>query len=131
MIAAGIGFRRGCPAAQMEAALSVALQAASARASALTLVCVPDFKAADSSLALFMAQLDLPLRLFSLATLRACPLPTMTQSSAILQRYGVGSLSEACALLAALEHGAGARLLGPRSSAGSATCALAISEGSP
>lgn len=129
MIALGLGFRAGCSAAQLMAALETALADLGHARSEIDSLCVPEFKRHDASLAELVALLEKPLRLFSLAALRACPLPTLTQSSEILRRYGVGSLSEACALNGALLHGKHARLLAPRLIAGSVTCALAISEG--
>jgi len=125
VISAGLGFRAGVSRAQLRAALEQALAEHGRPLSELSVLCVADFKGDDAELR--AEQLQKPLRVCALALLRAAPEPTLTQSSEVLRRYGVGSLSEACALAGAFAHGAGARLLGPRLIAGSVTCALAIS----
>jgi cobalt-precorrin 5A hydrolase len=128
VIAAGLGFRAGCSAEQLGAALAAALGEHGLDPSQIACLCVPAFKRSDKSLIALAALLEKPLQACSLSALHALPLPTLTQSSEILRRYGVGSLSEACALYGALAHGREARLLAPRLIAGSVTCALAISE---
>ena len=130
MIAVGLGFRAGVSQAALARALRETLAQSGFAPSALACLCVPELKQADPELVALVGELQLPMHAFSLAALRASPLPTLTQSSEVLRRYGVGSISEACALLGALAHGKQARLLGPRTIAGSVTCALAISEGS-
>jgi cobalt-precorrin 5A hydrolase len=127
VIAAGLGFRAGSSLAELERGLDAALAAHGRSLSELGCLSVADFKRADSSLAELVARLGKPLYVCSPLALRAGP-PTLTQSSEILRRYGVGSISEACALAGALAHGKQARLLGTRVIAGSVTCALAISE---
>lgn len=127
MIAAGLGFRAGCSRGQLEAALHAALEEHQRALSELRCLAVAEFKAQDASLLELAQAIGKPLQVCALAELRGSALPTLTQSSEILRRYGVGSLSEACALAAALAHGESARLLGPRLLAGSVTCALAIS----
>lgn len=127
MIAAGLGFRAGVSRAQLRAALERALAEHGRTLSDVHTLCVADFKGDDLELRALAEQLEKPLHVFALDTLRAAP--TLTQSSEVLRRYGVGSLSEACALAGAFAHGSGARLLGTRLIAGSVTCALAISLG--
>jgi cobalt-precorrin 5A hydrolase len=127
VITAGLGFRAGATRAQLEAALSAALAEHGHAPSALNCLAVTDFKARDSNLLELARALEKPLHICALSALRASAPPTLTQSSEILRRYGVGSLSEACALAGALTYGKSARLLGPRLIAGSVTCALAIS----
>jgi cobalt-precorrin 5A hydrolase len=129
VISAGLGFRAGATLAQLEGALDAALALYERELSELGWLCVADFKRDDENLLRLSARLDKPLALCTPAALRAAP-PTLTQSPEILRRYGVGSVSEACALHGALAHGSGPRLLGPRLVAGSVTCALAISESS-
>lgn len=131
MIAAGLGFRAGCSRGQLEAALQAALAEHKRALSDVNCLAVADFKARDASLLELSSALAKPLHVATLATLRGHALPILTQSSEILRRYGVGSLSEACALAGALAHGKSARLLGPRLIAGSVTCALAISLDQP
>jgi len=128
VISVGLGFRAGSSLEELERALGAALAAREKSVGEIERICVPDFKQADANLGLLIARLGKPLVPCSPAALRACPLPTLTQSSELLRRFGVGSTSEACALLGALAQGKQARLLGPRLVAGSVTCALAISE---
>lgn len=129
MISAGLGFRAGTTLKELEDALQAALARHERTLAELGSLCVADFKRDAASLRALSARIDKPLVLCTPAALRAA-LPTRTQSLEILRRYGVGSLSEACALHGALAHGSSARLLGPRLLAGSVTCALAISESS-
>jgi cobalt-precorrin 5A hydrolase len=129
VIVAGLGFRAGCSAAQLEAALHAALAPLALDPCELGALCVPEFKREDASLGELSLRLGKPFLAFSLGALRALDTPTLTQSSEVLRRYGVGSISEACALCGAFAHGRRARLLAPRLIAGSVTCALAISEG--
>jgi cobalt-precorrin 5A hydrolase len=128
MICAGFGFRDSCPEADLERAFVAALAAAGVERGQVTLWSAPAFKPALVT-ALAAAQ-GIPLALIELSTLQHLPLPTLTQSQHVAPRYGVGSIAEGCALAGALRAGAGVRLLGARVSAGSASCALAISESS-
>jgi cobalamin biosynthesis protein CbiG len=131
VIAAGLGFRAGCTHAQLDAALRASLREHARALHDVSCLAVADFKAEDEQLLALARALGKPLHVCALAALRANVLPTLTQSSEITRRYGVGSLSEACALSAAAARGSSARLLGPRSLAGSVTCALAISLDQP
>jgi cobalt-precorrin 5A hydrolase len=127
MIAAGLGFRAGVSRAQLLGALEQALAEHGRRLDEVRALCVADLKRHNAELGALAEQLAKPLHSCALEALRAAPLATLTQSSEVLRRYGVGSLSEACALSGALVNGSAARLLGPRLIAGSVTCALAIS----
>ena len=129
LICAGFGARDAGPPEDLERSLELALCAAGLTRAALRTLCAPDFK--QPRIAHFAQTLGLPLVLVSQEELRQGPLPTLTHSARVIERHGVGSIAEACALLGARRLGpAGAlRLLGPRASAASATCALAISEG--
>ena len=128
LICAGFGVRDAGPLEDLERALAAALAAAGLKQAALGTLCAPDFK--QARVAPFALTLGLPLALVSLEQLRQGPLPTLTRSPRVIERYGVGSIAEACALLGARRLGPAGRLrlLGPRVSAASATCALAISE---
>jgi cobalt-precorrin 5A hydrolase len=130
MIAVGLGFRAGVSRAQLLSALEQALAEHGRKLEEVSALCVADFKRHDPELRALAEQLGKPLHVCALDALRAAPLATLTQSSEVLRRYGVGSLSEACALYGTLADPrsttAEARLLGPRLIAGSVTCALAI-----
>lgn len=126
MISAGLGFRAGVSRAQLQLALEQALAEHGRALRDVSVLCVADFKRHDAELQALTRQLAKPLHVCELAQLRAAPPATLTRSSEVLRRYGLGSISEACALAGAFAHGSGARLLGPRLTAGSVTCALAI-----
>lgn len=116
MIAAGIGFRRGCSADEITAVLRAAEAQAGVRANVLA---APAFKAGDAALD---AQFAVPLRLIGDAALAAAQQQCATFSEMARAQTGFASVAEACALAAA---GPGARLLLPRIAHASATCALA------
>lgn len=128
LICAGFGFRSEGPLADFEHALTAALAAAGIERARVRLVCAPGFK--PPRIAPWAEQHGYPLHFVSQAELRGDGLATLTRSPLVLSRYGVGSVAEACALLGARRLGAGQRacLIGPRSSAASVSCALAISE---
>lgn len=126
MICAGFGFRTLCPPEELERVLDAALAAAGVARRDLAWLAAPAFK--PPLLQDLAARLGLPLAAIEVAQLQGCPLPTLTQSAHVAPRYGVGSIAEGCALVCALDHGSHARLLSARVAAGSATCALAISE---
>lgn len=116
MIVAGFGFRGSATSASLQAALDLARIAGRPVTHLATL---EDKAASVAQLARLLA-----LPLIAVAPARIVGLVTPTQSLASQAVRGVGSVAEACALLAA---GAGARLLAPRSISHDrmATCALA------
>jgi cobalt-precorrin 5A hydrolase len=128
MICAGFGFRAACLPEDLTRAFEAALASAQRQREHVVWLAAPAFK--PPLVAALAAQLGIPLASIPLAALQACPLPTLTQSAHVAPRYGVGSIAEGCALVCALQHAPHARLLSARVSAGSATCALAISESS-
>jgi cobalt-precorrin 5A hydrolase len=128
MICAGFGFRDACPGEDLERAFSAALHAAGVERTQVTLLSAPAFK--PPLVRIWATALGTPVALIALETLQHLPMPTLTQSPHVSPRYGVGSIAEGCALAGALRAGTKVRLLGARVSAGSATCALAISESS-
>jgi len=115
MIVAGFGFRSGATTASLRAAL----EAAEGERRVTHLATLED-KASD--LQELAALLSLPL--VAIAPARIIDQPTPTQSLASQAARGVGSVAEACALVAA---GATARLLAVRSISPDhmATCAIA------
>nr|WP_041929395.1 cobalamin biosynthesis protein [Methylorubrum extorquens] len=116
-LVAGIGFRRGTPAAEIVALLGRALgEAASVKLWALATA----------------NRADEPARAFGLVALGVAPealaaidVRVPTRSPRIEQLRGVGSLAEAAVLAAA---GVEARLILPRIASAGATCALARTE---
>jgi cobalt-precorrin 5A hydrolase len=110
MIAAGLGFRRGCPADEIVAVLRAAERLAGVSADVLA---VPAFKADEAALT------GLSLVLINDVAMAAAQSGCVTA-----MRSGLPSVAEACALAAA---GEGAVLLLPRIAHARATCALAES----
>ena len=128
-LVAGFGCRRGAPAEAIAAALAAALQVAGRAPAALTALATSTAKSAEPGLQAMAAQLALPLTPLPDAALAAAAPACLTASPRVQALTGLPSLAEAAALAAA---GPGARLLGPRQSAGGlATCALATTEPAP
>ena len=125
MIVAGFGFRQGANATSLQAALTLALAAATDDGVLpVTLLATLDDKAA--TLAPLAGRLGIALVPVSSAALALVQTPTSSIASRAAR--GAGSVAEACALVVA---GAGARLLGQRqiSPDRMATCALAQGPG--
>ena len=133
MIAAGFGCRSRCSAADICAALELALAANGARVADVNGLFGAEL-AAPAALREAAALLGKPLVLLPRAALAATAGSALTRSVRVLARFGLPSIAETAALAGALELGAGgtlaARLLSPRLAAGAATCALArLAEG--
>jgi cobalt-precorrin 5A hydrolase len=138
MIAAGLGCRSGCADDDLLLALDGALAAAGCAREALGGLYAPEEKRDEPGLLAAAARLGKPLVLLPRAALLAHGAATITHSAYALAHYGVPSVAETAALAGAALLGAHAepraathgrpRLLGPRQVAGSATCALAITE---
>lgn len=128
MIAAGLGCRAGCPVEHVLAALEQALAAGGCVLEELSGLYTAEFKRAEPALLLAAERLGKPLLGLPLAQLQAQNGKALSCSAQSLERFGVLSIAETAALAGAA-RGAGPsepRLLGTRSIAGSATCALAI-----
>lgn len=120
MIVAGLGSRRGVPAAAVLAAIRAAAGAHGLPVSRIGRLATGEVKSGESAFAEAALELGLPLEF--VATAKIEMQETLSRSLASLVRTGAGSLAEAAALVSA---GAGARLLGPRTVFGPVTCALA------
>ena len=131
VIAAGIGCRKSISAAQVEAALQAALEAAvqcNALADGrLNLIAAPAVKGAEAGLLAAAAARGVLLKLIPQQMLEAANSRTLTRSARSMAAMNVHSVAEAAALAAA---GPNARLLGPRIAVGPVTCALAEGENS-
>jgi cobalt-precorrin 5A hydrolase len=125
MIVAGIGCRRGTPAAAIEAVITAALERAGLAKDALTVVAVPANKCDEPGIAMAVSGLGLPLVVVAQAELERAGRRAITRSERVLKLLGVPSAAEAAALAAA---GQSAWLLAPRVAIGPATCALAATE---
>jgi cobalt-precorrin 5A hydrolase len=121
MKVAGLGFRHGVEVASLRDALN----AAGGHHGLAALATVSD-KAATGALVALATELSLPIRTVAADALAG--VETATRSDMIQARFGVGSVAEAVALVAA---GRNARLLANRvvSQDRSATAAIAEGEG--
>ena len=123
IVVAGIGCRRGAPAADIEAAIRAALARADIAADALDAVATIEAKSAEAGIATAAARLGVAVVLVPHAGLQAANDRVETRSQRVLALTGVASVAEAAALAAA---GPNARLVSPRIVVGSAACALAV-----
>ena len=126
MIVAGVGCRRGAPAAAVGAAIAAALSRAELEPAALALIATPAAKGGEPGIAAAAAALGLPLVLVPPAELEAAGERTVTRSERVVALWNVPSVAEAAALAAG---GPTARLVAPRVAVGPATCALAEAAG--
>lgn len=126
MIVAGIGCRRGVPAHEVEAALSLALDAHGLGLRDISRIATEQSKATEQAIRALAATLAVPIVAFSPETLAAAADRVLTRSARVAAAKGTPSIAEAAALVAA---GANARLLGPRHASAAATAALAIGDG--
>ena len=124
MIAAGIGCKRGAPAADIEAAIRAALKRADIAADALDVIATIATKSAEPGLHAAADMLGVAVIIVPETTLITAGNRIATRSARVEALTGVGSVAEAAALAAA---GAAARLLTARCAVGAATCALAAS----
>ncbi|AJC59214.1 cobalamin biosynthesis protein [Streptomyces sp. 769] len=126
VLVAGVGARRGVPAAEVLELIGAALAAVGRAPAALAGLATVDARAAEPGLVAAARELGVPLWSFPAVELAAVPVPA--PSAAVRAVAGTPSVAEAAALLAA---GPGARLVvGKRVSApagrpAAATCALA------
>ncbi|WP_276199892.1 cobalamin biosynthesis protein [Chelatococcus sp. XZ-Ab1] len=123
MIALGIGLTSAVDGAAIAALARRALAHAGLEASVLA---VPDWRADLPAVAAAARLLGLPVAPVSRAAMQTVEAAVVTRSPESLARYGVGSVAEAAALVAA---GRGARLLVARLAEAGATCAVAEGEG--
>jgi len=117
VIVAGLGCRRGCPAADVVAAVR---QAASSAGLTVGALAVPALKAHEAGLQEAAVLLGLRMLLVDDAAMHAAQPRCVTRSSAAKAATGFASVAEAAALAAS-----GGALLLPRLAVGGATCALA------
>ncbi|MDP1808757.1 MAG: precorrin-3B C(17)-methyltransferase [Actinomycetota bacterium] len=102
----GVGCRRGTPAADIKTAILDALSGIGAPSSDVNCLATIDEKRAEAGLLEAATQLDLPIRFFSAAELRANAGWTEISEPA-MRAFGVGGVCEPAALLA----GRGSRLI--------------------
>jgi cobalt-precorrin 5A hydrolase len=127
-IVAGIGCKRGAPAADIEAAIRAALARGGVSLDALAAVATIAMKQSEFGIAAAARKLGVKFIVVPETDLQAAGERTQTHSERVLALTGVPSVAEAAALAAA---GPNARLLGPRLVLGDVTCALATPEATP
>jgi cobalt-precorrin 5A hydrolase len=128
MMIAGVGCRRGAPAAAIETVIAAALTRAGLPSGSVEFIATPALKGDEPGLAAAAAALGVPLVLVSQRDLKAAGSRTMTFSRRVMTLMGVPCVAEAAALAAA---GPAARLVVSRIAIGPATCALATSGAAP
>jgi cobalt-precorrin 5A hydrolase len=121
MIIAGIGCRKGTPAAEIETAVSAALAQAGLDRAAIGMIATSAAKEDEPGIARAAAALGVPLAVVPDGDLAAAGGRVATRSQRVLALAGVHSVAEAAALAAG---GTAARLIVPRIVVGTATCAL-------
>jgi cobalt-precorrin 5A hydrolase len=126
MIVAGIGCRRGTPAAAIAAVIDAALARAGVAKDALDIIAAPAAKGDELGIAATASALGVALVLVPRSELETAGERAVTRSERVIALIGVPSVAEAAALAAA---GATARLLVSRIAIGPATCALATTGG--
>jgi cobalt-precorrin 5A hydrolase len=130
MITAGLGCRRACAPEDVVAAITAALACAGRNISEVSALYAPAARMDASALRAAAAQLGKRLEFVALERLAQHSEGALTHSERVLSALGIPSAAETAALAGACAQrpGSSARLLGPRSSAGGATCALAMLE---
>ena len=124
MIVAGVGFRRGATADEIEAVVRQAL--ALHGTERLDLLATEAIKATEPGVQEAARRLSVALATCAVAELEGVADRILTRSERVVEATGLPSIAEAAALVAA---GSDGRLLGPRLATGRATCAIAAGEG--
>lgn len=126
MLVCGIGCRLGASAADIEAAIDAA-RCASKCDEKIAIMATETSKLDEPGLREAARRLGATLVAYDIDALDSQAGLVLTISEAAQRHKGVSSVAEAAALLAA---GANARLLGRRAAVQTATCALAVGDGS-
>jgi len=117
VIVAGLGFRRGCPAADIVQLVRMAQDRAGCT---VGLLAAPDWKRGEAGLHDAASRLGLPVTFIAPAALAAVQPLCPTRSAVAERETGVASVAEGAALAAS-----GGRLLLARITNSGVTCALA------
>jgi cobalt-precorrin 5A hydrolase len=125
MIVAGIGFRSGVSAEEIEFALAQTLASLKSDQVKLQCIAVPSRKGDERALVTVVQSRNVDLVLVPQSALEAAASRTETRSIRSLEAMNVPSVAEAAALAAAGENGT---LLRSRQIHGPVTCAIAQSE---
>lgn len=125
MIVAGLGYRRGVTVEAILEVLSAALAANGIAQAQLGALAIPEEKDTESGIRDAARALSLPVITISSDAMQSAGAGALTVSARVQALKGVPSVAEAAALAAA---GAGARLLAPRTTTPTVTCALATGD---
>jgi len=128
VIVAGIGCRKGVPAADIEAAIGAALERAGRPLARIDLVATAAAKRKEKGIIEAASARGVPLVFVAPADLEIASARGATWSDRVLALAGVPSVAEAAALAAG---GSNAKLILPRIVLGPVTCALASAEEAP
>ena len=126
MIVAGIGFRRGTSAEEIERAVRLALHCFDLSAERLEAIATEAEKADEPGPPEAARRLAVPLVACTATDLAAVTERLLTPSNRVLEAKGVPSIAEASALVVAGRNG---QLLGKRIATARATCAIASGDG--
>jgi len=126
VIVAGIGFRRGTSAEEIERVVRLALHRFDLPTERLEAIATEVEKAAEPGPPEAARRLAVPLVACTATDLATVAERLLTPSSRVLEAKGVPSIAEASALVAA---GRNAQLLGERIATERATCAIASGDG--
>jgi cobalt-precorrin 5A hydrolase len=126
MIVAGVGFRRGTSADEIERVVRLALGTYALPAKRLQAIATEAKKAAEPALPEAARRLAVPLIACAAGDLERVADKVLTPSKVALKAKGLPSIAEASAIVVA---GRNARLLGARVATERATCAIATGDG--
>ena len=126
MIVAGVGFRRGTSADEIERVVRLALGMFDLPVERLEAIATESEKATESGIPEAARRLSVRVVACTVADLDRVAGQVLTRSKLVLEAKGLPSIAEASALVVA---GRNARLLGTRVATAQATCAIAIGDG--
>ena len=126
MIVAGVGFRRGASADEIEKVVRLALGVFQLPAERLEALATESEKATEPAFAEVARRLSVNVTACTVDDLDRVAGEVLTPSKMVLEAKGVPSIAEASALVVAGRNG---RLLGTRVASAQATCAIAVGDG--
>ena len=126
MIVAGVGFRRGASADEIEKVVRLALGVFELAVERLEMLATESQKATEPAFVEASQRLAAKPAACTVEELDRVAGQVLTPSKLVLESKGVPSIAEASALVVA---GRNARLLGTRVATRQATCAIAIGDG--
>jgi cobalt-precorrin 5A hydrolase len=126
MIVAGVGFRRGASADEIEKVVRLALGVFQLAPERLDSLATESAKATEPAFAEAAQRLSARMTACTVEDLDRVAGEVLTPSKLVLESKGVPSIAEASALVVAGRNG---RLLGIRVATALATCAIAIGDG--